>query len=70
MTKSTISQIFSIILFGVMALCVGCKTEQQQNVPKNNDAMYGYAEDFTKAQADLINRDQNKKQTVTNDGEK
>lgn len=70
MNKNVISPIMSVVLFGVIMLCVGCETEQSAS--KNNNAMVGYAQDHAKAQAELINQEQLKKtsltQTVITDG--
>lgn len=63
MNKKAIPAIMSIILFGIMTLCVGCETEQSAS--KNNNAMVGYAQDHAKAQAELINQEQLKKTSIT-----
>jgi len=61
MNKKVIPPIMSIILFGVMMLCVGCETEQEQSTPKNNNGMVGYAKMRAEEQAELTNQEYLKK---------
>lgn len=64
MKNTNISQLISsILVIGSMLMCIGCETEQSAS--KNNNGMVGYAQDHAKVQAELINKEQLNKTTLS-----
>lgn len=61
MNKNISLQLMSTLLFIALMFSVGCKTEEEKSLPKNNDAMVGYTQDFANAQTDFFNQEKTKK---------